>query len=74
VNDKGRSRQQSQDRFLRAIEFRADTAHPLRASEISDILKAIAAGKIRKLPSLAKVAIASFIIGYRDEGATPGEY
>ena len=49
VNDKGRSHQQSQAPFLRGIEFRADAAHSRRASEITDILEAVVAGKVREI-------------------------
>jgi len=37
-------------------------------------LEAVAAGKVREIAFSPKLAIASFIIRYRDEGATPGEY
>jgi hypothetical protein len=49
VNDDGRSHQQSQSPFLREIEFRADAAHSRRVSQISDILKAVVAGKVREI-------------------------
>jgi len=49
MNDKGRSHQQSQSPFLREIEFRADAAHSRRVSQISDILKAVVAGKVREI-------------------------
>src|ERR1700722_15751823 len=48
--------------FLKEIEFRADAAHSLRASEITDILEAVVAGKLGRLRSRAMLAIASFII------------
>ena len=50
--------------LLREIEFRADTAHSRRASEIADILEAVAAGKVREIAISPKLAIASFIIHY----------
>ena len=49
MNDNGRSHQQSQSPFLREIEFRADAAHSRRVSQISDILKAVVAGKVREI-------------------------
>jgi hypothetical protein len=48
VNDKGRSHQQSQA-LLRGLEFRAAVAHSRRASEITDILKAVMAGKALRI-------------------------
>jgi hypothetical protein len=35
--------------FLRRIEFRADAAHSRTASEITDILEAVVAGKAREI-------------------------
>jgi hypothetical protein len=49
VNDKGRSHQQSQAPFLRGIKSHADTSHSRRASEITDILEAVVAGKVREI-------------------------
>jgi hypothetical protein len=43
VNGKGRSHQQTQPLFLSGIEFRADTAHARRASEIADFLEVVMA-------------------------------
>ena len=50
--------------LLREIEFRADMALPRRASEITDILEVVGAGKPPKIAISPKLAIASFIIHY----------
>jgi hypothetical protein len=49
MHDKGRSHQQSQVPLLRGIEFHTDAAHSRTASEITDILKAVVAGKVREI-------------------------
>jgi hypothetical protein len=56
VNDKGRSHQQSQAHFLRGIELRVDAAHSRRASEITDILEEVVAGKVREIASARDVS------------------
>jgi hypothetical protein len=49
VNDKGRSHQQSQDPFLRGIEFHGPFA------QITDILEAVVAGKVREIAIASEV-------------------
>ena len=46
MDDKGRSHQQSQDSFLRGIEFRADAGS---FAQITDIFEAVVAGKVREI-------------------------
>jgi hypothetical protein len=48
-SDKGRSHQQSQAVPFYGDRIRANTAHPRRASEITDILEAVAAGRFREI-------------------------
>jgi hypothetical protein len=55
MNDKGRSHQQTLAPVLKGIEFRADGAHSRRASEITNILEAVVAGKAREIAMAREV-------------------